>query len=262
MAVPVRTDLVAGLADLARRQEAAILRGLSDRRLALRAASRALPDPERLLDTARQRLDSLAERLPNALVASTTLHRARLARAQGRLAPGLLTFRLARENDRTVALGGRLIQSLARSSELRRERFGALSLRLDRSLVAYGEAQTARITRAQDRLTALWTRAGRAVDQAMRQRADALAGQANLLNALSYRGVLARGFALVRDADGQPVREARAIAAGAALTLEFADGRRDVRAEGTSPHASPPVPAAPRAQPKPARRPEGQGDLF
>lgn len=260
MAVPVRADLVTAVSDLARRQEAAVTRGIGDRRLALRAATRALPDAERLLDTARQRLDALADRLPNALVANTTLHRARLARAQGRLAPGLLTFRLAREADRSSALGARLAQSLARAAELRRERFSALSVRLGRSLAAYGEAQGARIARSNDRLAALWTRAERAIDQSLKQRADALNGQAGLLNALSYRGVLARGFALVRDQNGQPVRMAGAIAAGAALTVEFADGRVDVRAEGGSVGGSAPVPPRPVA--RPVKRPEGQGDLF
>ena len=47
---------------------------------------------------------------------------------------------------------------------------------------------------------------------------------AHLLHALSYRGVLARGFALVRDADGHPLHHAHAIAGGSRIRIEFADG--------------------------------------
>ena len=62
-------------------------------------------------------------------------------------------------------------------------------------------------------------------------RTEALARQARLLDSLSYRSVLARGFALVRGPDG-PVRRAAGIRPGARLELEFADGRRPVVAAG------------------------------
>ncbi|SMB88658.1 exodeoxyribonuclease VII large subunit [Deinococcus hopiensis] len=42
---------------------------------------------------------------------------------------------------------------------------------------------------------------------------------------------LARGYALVRDADGQPVTRAAQVQPGEALTLEFADGAVGVRGE-------------------------------
>ena len=39
--------------------------------------------------------------------------------------------------------------------------------------------------------------------------------------------MLKRGFALVRDADGQPLNSAEAVLDGQALVLEFADGKAD-----------------------------------
>ena len=48
------------------------------------------------------------------------------------------------------------------------------------------------------------------------------AGQ--LLAALSYHGVLARGFALVRDDAGRTVRAAAAVSPGTRLDIEFSDG--------------------------------------
>jgi len=76
--------------------------------------------------------------------------------------------------------------------------------------------------------------------------------------------VLARGFALVRDAAGQPLFAAAAITPGDLLDIEFSDGRVGARAQATSPA---PV-ADTRASEKPAmarkspRRRDDQGDLF
>ncbi len=58
-----------------------------------------------------------------------------------------------------------------------------------------------------------------------------LDGQGKLLQTLGYHNVLARGFALVRDADGGMVRRASEVASGAALDIEFADGHVDAHAD-------------------------------
>jgi exodeoxyribonuclease VII large subunit len=79
-----------------------------------------------------------------------------------------------------------------------------------------------------------------------------LAATARVLDSVSYRGVLERGFAMVRGADGHVRRRAAALASGEHLTLTFADGDRTATAGGD---AQPPKPRA--AKPKP-----GQGTLF
>lgn len=264
MAVPVRADLILEVGDLGRRQGLGMARLVDDRRVALRAASRALPDAERLLEAARQRLDTAAERLPNALRANANAHRTRLVRAAGRLAPGLVLLRLERARDRLATFGDRSAGALARRVETRRQGFSALADRLSRSLGVYAEAQRQRIGRNGERLDGLGTRARRAVALIQRRQADRLGGVVKLLGALSYQGVLARGFALVRDAEGRPLREARAVTAGLALSIEFADGRVAARAEGDAPAK----PASGRAEPRVPRKAggggggEGQGTLF
>ncbi|MCZ0738765.1 exodeoxyribonuclease VII large subunit, partial [Phreatobacter sp. AB_2022a] len=129
-----------------------------------------------------------------------------------------------------------------------------------RSLGVYAEAQRQRIGRNAERLDGLGTRARRAVALILRRHAERLDGASKLLGALSYQGVLARGFALVRDADGRPLREARAVTAGLALSIEFADGRVAARAEGDTPAKT----ASARSEPRPPRKGggEGQGSLF
>jgi exodeoxyribonuclease VII large subunit len=85
--------------------------------------------------------------------------------------------------------------------------------------------------------------------------------------------VLARGFALVRDEAGAPLRSASAVASGARLDIEFADGRVAATAgEGGLPPAAPHTAsakptAAATARTKPTKTGGGgaggkQGDLF
>jgi exodeoxyribonuclease VII large subunit len=72
--------------------------------------------------------------------------------------------------------------------------------------------------------------------------------------------VLARGFALVRDASGGPVRSAAAVASGSALDIEFSDGR--LAAVATSGAAATRRPAPLRPRRRRGFVDPGQGNLF
>ncbi|TIS32060.1 MAG: exodeoxyribonuclease VII large subunit, partial [Mesorhizobium sp.] len=78
-----------------------------------------------------------------------------------------------------------------------------------------------------------------------------------LLTTLSHKAVLARGFALVKDADGTVVKRVAELAPGAALQLEFADGNAEAIA--TSGGARPKLAAKPSGK---AKEPGNQGSLF
>ncbi len=67
MAVPVRHELLARLADVSRRQDAAVRRALDLRKRDLTSLARGLPNLRRLLEDSSQRLDDWSERLGNAL---------------------------------------------------------------------------------------------------------------------------------------------------------------------------------------------------
>jgi exodeoxyribonuclease VII large subunit len=58
-----------------------------------------------------------------------------------------------------------------------------------------------------------------------------LESSAKLLVSLSYKSVLQRGFAVVRDVKDTPVHAASVVKRGQALIVEFADGRVNVREE-------------------------------
>jgi exodeoxyribonuclease VII large subunit len=82
---------------------------------------------------------------------------------------------------------------------------------------------------------------------------------------LSYRGVLARGFALVRNEAGHPLHAAADVTPGARLELEFSDGRVAATAGADQPVlAQPERPrmAARQRTPRRAIKSADQGSLF
>ncbi len=114
-------------------------------------------------------------------------------------------------------------------------------------------------------LTRLEARLGRAyAERLLRQRAR-LAAATNLLGAVSYRGVLARGFALVRDEADRPLRRASEVGEAQPLRIEFADGMVAAVAGAQTPREAPTAVAptlATRARRPRAKDGEGQGSLF
>ncbi len=250
MAVPVRSELLARIVALAARRLACWQRGLEQRRKELSLLSRALPRD--ILAGPRQQLDTLAERLPRALTANAQIHHRQYSAIAGRLAPQLLRTNVER----------------------RRERYDNLNRRLNSGLAANAQAHRVRIERARERVAAFGERSQRATRAVLAQRGARLERAAQLLTAFSYREVLKRGFALVRDGAGRPLRSATAVSAGTRLDIEFADGRVGAVADGaggapaSSAAANPaPVPKpAPKASSKPRPRggedTGGQGSLF
>ena len=198
LAVPVKADLEAVLADFGRRSRNCFDKGLGDRKRHLAQLARVLPRPEQLFANARQRLDQAGERLGHGLSRNLHVHRAQFVKADTLLRERPIRDRIAQARERLGNLDGR-------------------ALRCERAILAKERGR--------------------------------LDGLARVLEGLSYRGVLERGFALVRDSEGAIRRRAAEIKAGEALHLVFADGEKAARAEG---------PATPRGKKSPA----DQGRLF
>lgn len=249
MVVPVRSDLIAAVEGLGGRLRAAPVRLLERRRADMRALVRLLPRAEDLLAIPRQRFDQVADRLPRALKANAGAHRLRLTRASARLSPEALRGRLDRARDRLNARGARLS--------------------------AAGQVQQRDWRRQREKIGADMQRARRTLMRQMEDRTRHLAGLSQLLKALSYQGVLDRGFVLVRDETGAAVRRAAALVPGARVELQFADGRRPVlaldgvgdgpaSASGDVPTQGAPSGALKRPARRPARRrkPEDEGPTL
>ncbi len=129
--------------------------------------------------------------------------------------------------------------------ELARQRFDIASGGLDRALRANIRHHHTRLVQIMSRLApgtplAAIRRqherthvAGRSLERGMGRRLDDLkrriSAQARLMESLSYRAVLNRGFALVRNHRGNPVGRAAQLGADGRVGIEFHDGR--VRAQ-------------------------------
>jgi exodeoxyribonuclease VII large subunit len=118
-----------------------------------------------------------------------------------------------------------------------------------------------RLARQRDRVVALGERSQRATLALLVQRKARLERAGGLLLAFSYREVLKRGFALVRDGEGRPLRSAAAVTGRMRMEIEFSDGRVGAVADGEAPTTPT---AASRAKPRPrgGQGSGGQGSLF
>ncbi|MEM6439540.1 MAG: exodeoxyribonuclease VII large subunit [Pseudomonadota bacterium] len=233
MAVPVRSELLAALGELEQRRRRAAARRLAEDGRRLRDLSRALPRPEALLAERAQRLDAATLRLPRALSAFASAKRAALGRGPaGRFSAALLSGIVRERGLRLRGLTARLRPALvSREAAARREALGAASRRLDRAFGAAVRGERARFDRAE-----------------------------GLIKTLDYEAVLKRGFAILR-ANGAVAPRRAAVPEGAALEIEFADGRLTVGPGAEAPEAAPPRAPPARRKRKP-KGDDGQGSLL
>jgi len=237
MAVPVRTELLLDIDSLSRRSLACWRRNQDARWAELRSAGRALPKRDEVLALPRQRLDYVAAGLDRALRTNAHVHHVKFSRIAGRLSGHLLRANVER----------------------RRERYGSLSSRLRAAAAANLAVHRARIGRERERVVVFGERARWAARAVIAVRMSRAERGGELLAAFSYRGVLARGFALVRDGKGRPLRTAAAITAGMPLEIEFSDGRVGALAENSAAIERPAASSKTRVR---RAGTSGQGDLF
>jgi exodeoxyribonuclease VII large subunit len=257
LAVPVRMDLLAWVDKQEARMTHALTSGVTARGQRLRDLARALPRPERLLDTPRQRLDAWSDRLPAALTRTVQARRVRLFEASGALRPGTLQSRLSSRREMFLSWEARLSPALQRMVDRKRE---TLDRRLDRLSLRPIERDIARKTQELDRVTRRLSDAG---DRQLRGWREQINAMDRLRETLGYKATLQRGYAVVRG-DGEVVTTRAAALGAQALEIEFADGRMPA---GGAPDDGAAQDRARAEKPvkKPGKRPSDppdQGSLF
>ena len=249
-AVPVRADLEAATAALAARLGSAQARALDGRRDALRAAARALPSPDMTLALPRRRLDEAVGRLARALERRTDRARAQFDRLGDRIDGARIVATIERRRERLVLADRQRPVAFKRLRREARDRL-RLAARAHRTALGSGlraqrrvlEAGAARLRpdalqiaarrsaehleRSARRLPPL----GNAAVQAPQRRLDAAE---RLLESLSFKGVLARGFAVLRNEAGAPLPGVEALSPGERFSVEMHDGRTGAVADGSS----------------------------
>ncbi len=222
-----------------------------------------MPNFRSLIASPRHRFDAVGTRLARSLLANTRTLATRHARISSRLQPRLVEIRVARTRDRFEATFRRGLDALNRTAASRRVRLERMSSRLS------PDALRTRVKTATARVADIDQRRQRALENRIAARRHVLDGHSKMLQSLSYRGVLARGFAVVRGVDGQMLRRAQEFTPGRPLDIEVADGRAAARALGPSEPAAanPQLPQAVTDQPseqpaRPQSKPAKQGSLF
>ncbi len=249
IAVPVRHELTRDINEWNERLTDAMDRSLASHGDNLRGLGRGLPDPEALVGLGEQRTDDMAERLRWAV--SQHFDRLELhARSTGRnlRAPREIirerTQYVELRSDRMRTTVFDVLKQGSRDMARTGDRLTAISFddRLDEAAV--------RIETSAERLRRGWE----VRDADWRRRLEA--GTA-LLESLSHRRVLERGYVLVRaGSPPQIMRQASAAREQTLLHLEFSDGGLQVVPADEAPE---PKPSSTRP---PSAKRRSQGELF
>ncbi len=221
VAVPVRSEWLDTIEDYGLRLSRGLRRSLSEKNTQLGAAR--LPRLTSVLSGPQQRLDLAAAKLPS---------------------PGRIFDPLAQK----LALTASRLPRAERLLKDPRDQLKRLSVRLRPDTLMNG------VTRQRDQVARLT----RPMEISMKRQLEGyearLSRAGKLLDAYSYQGVLARGYALVTDQDGQVVRQSKGLTSGQGVTLKFADGDRDAVIDGGAPK--------PRKKVVSKSSASDQGDLF
>jgi exodeoxyribonuclease VII large subunit len=254
MAVPVKADLEANLANLAARLSGAMNRQMDGRRRELRDLMRALPSIDQILALPRRRFDEAAARLERGLELTALNKRRSFEKAASQLRPDVLSTRIAERRQRL----GEQMAKAERVIERMIDRMQARIARADVTLAALPARLAGETLRNRERLGNLARRSDSALDIFLRRERSALAAHDRILQSLSYKNVLKRGYAVIRGEDDHVLSSAAAVAGGATLSIEFADGR--VKAAAGEGHTPAHAPAKKKTATKPP--PVNQGSLF
>jgi exodeoxyribonuclease VII large subunit len=204
-------------------------------------------------------LDDLARRTISGLFRLIAGRRTELRAASAALPSPRDLLALPRQ--RLDTYGERLAPALRAGLRDKRGRCDAASARLSPHALSRG------VSLGRERLAGLEARARRAHLQRLATERARLSSTVKLLESLSYKNVLGRGYALVRGGDGEPLRSATGVATGAALSIEFGDETRLAAVAGGD--GGPTPPASQSAAPRPRKSgktakaaSKGQGSLF
>ena len=245
LAVPVKSELVATNASLTARLQSAVSRAFDRNRTALRAAQRGLATPDSLLALPRRRLDEASGRLQRGLELVAQRKRSDFQKIIGRgFATPQALLQVPRQNFET--LSRRLGLGLQSTIKFNRTRMDPIARRLTITPLS------TKIDRSKTELTRTLHRLETNHRQTMERKRSRLVQADRLIETLSHKRVLERGYAVIFDPNRKPISSVAKVKSGQTITVGLSDGEF---AAVTQTGKSRP-PAAPKKSDK------AQGDLF
>ncbi len=269
--VPVRSELLLTLSDLASRLSNAALRLHQRRVIELRSVIRALPVAESLLGIPRQRLDLCGIKLPTALRTGIDRRRVSLSNESRKLHSQSPQMQLVRYRERlSGGIATRLHPVAKQLAERKKSQLDSLWALLPASLKAGvdkrrttlnaqvsrlgNKSPQARLALYLERLNGFETRLTPVAKQHVERRKLQISNLWKMMNTLGHKQVLSRGYTIIRDEQGQALRSAAQVTNGMKLNISFNDG--DIKAVAGE-RQTPSLAKKPTLNPKP-----GQGNLF
>lgn len=209
------------------------------------AAEKAVPVRAELIE----RIEVLEGRLKGGLVRGVEKRRTELRAASARLPRIEALLQIPQQRfDRAAE---RLNAALVANTRMAQSKLDRIAARLR------PQALTQDISRRGDHLARTAARLQPAMTRNLEAQRKHLDAVGRMLENLSHKSVLARGFVMVQREDGTLVRSAKELTAGDVVDLTFADEKQKAVIDPAHGPAS--DPAKPRAKPKTG---PDQGDLF
>ncbi len=218
-AVPERLGLLGLVLDDGKRLLGAAQRTLLLRRQKLETLAARLGDPARLLENRTQRLDHIGHRLGAAFEKSLTRKHATLSTTAARL---ITPAHLLDAKSKALAFRA---ESLDRAGKLALEKQAQKLALVGKRLVRPAQIIAAKKESLTFRSESL-LRAGRHM---IEQHTQKLSHAGRMLETLSFKRVLDRGYAVIRTQDGAPITSAHALAPDQSVMLHLRDGQRHAK---------------------------------
>ena len=240
MAVPVRAELLATLSDLDARRLRSTARAMEQKTRQLRDLTRSLPRAQNLLDTPRQRVDLASSKFGSVLNQQVSLKRNHLLSISGKFSASSLLHTIGIKRATLRSVSDKFAPTLKSQLQNRQhnltqvhanftrifERHIAVSRHRASSAFLQFTPQSLRRNIQKSRsdlgsksqnltpaMTRIITNAKRRMDSSER-----------LLNALSYKSILKRGYAVIRDRDNNVLTNFAQTSAAQQITIEQHDG--------------------------------------
>ncbi|MAM34602.1 MAG: exodeoxyribonuclease VII large subunit [Micavibrio sp.] len=215
IAVPERVKLMAQAGDISERLNTTIFRRFSDMRNVLATATAKLGDPARLMEVQTQRIDHIGEKLNAVLMNFVNAKKS-----------------LLNENALRIRKPSDILKEKEKSLEYSYTRLNQQGLYCtDRKRASLNQAAASLksprllLRDAAEKVNNTSERLSGAAKRDLERKETQWSGSVRLLETLSFKSTLKRGFVVVRDKDNKAVTDPSGIRKDQALTLEYADDK-------------------------------------
>lgn len=244
MALPVRESLLSQVLDCGQRLHQSLINQLSNAKIRLDTYTHTLARPSRMLEMPTQKLDHAALQLSHGFERNLQTKQTRLFEASSKLRTP--TEILETKTLTLKALSDRLTRTPERLIEQSTQKLSQSTTALGHSFDKYlqtkqthfmGQSAQLRtptqiIERKSLNLESLTSRLTRMPEQIFIPHEKNLAALNRILESLSFKSVLARGYAVIHDENGHVISKISALMPDQPITLRLHDGERKARITG------------------------------